>query len=97
MAFATIDKDQGKQVYTDIAKLHMLNKKIKADFLEQVRTSIEIELAKVPITMTYNVALASYRNTVNCKHPPNKEVKKTRQINETLSTTRNTFRGRGQG
>ena len=99
VAFATIDKDQGRQVYTDIAKLRMLNKKIKADFLEQVKVSIEIELAKVPITMTYDIALASYRNTVNRKHPPNKEVKKTRRINETTSTSssRGNQRGRGRG
>ena len=42
MAFAIIDKDQGRQVYTDIVKLRMLNKKVKADFLEQVKTTIEI-------------------------------------------------------
>ena len=54
----TIDKDQGRQVYSDIAQLRMLNKKVKADFLEQLTATIESELAKVPITMKYEIALA---------------------------------------
>ena len=95
VAFATIDKDQGRQVYSDIAKLRMLNKKVKADFLEQVKTTIEIELAKVPIAMTYEIALASYRNAVNRKHPPSNKVKKTVRINETTSYSRGNQQGRG--
>ena len=38
-----------------------------------MKTTIEIELAKVSITMTYEIVLAWYRNAVNRKHPLSKE------------------------
>ena len=59
VAFATIDREEGRMVYSDIAKLRLLNRKVKADFLEAARTSIELELAKVPVPIIYNIALAS--------------------------------------
>jgi hypothetical protein len=47
--------------------------------------------------MTYEITLTSYRNAVNRKHPPNKEVKKTRRINEISSRGNQQGRGRGRG
>ena len=48
----------------------MLNRKIKSDFLEISRNNIKLELAKVPIAITYDVVLATYRNAVKRKFPP---------------------------
>ena len=78
-------------VYSDIAKLRLLNRKVKADFLEAARTSIELELAKVPVPITYDIALASYRNCVNRKYPPGDNPKITRRQNEV------TTHGQGRG
>ena len=59
VAFATVDKEDGTARYTNVAKLRILNKKIKADFLSQTQAVIAIELAKVPMTMTYDLALTT--------------------------------------
>lgn len=61
----------------------MLNQKIKVDFLEVSQNNIELKLAKVPITITYNVALAIYCNAVNRKFPSIDTAKQTtRHINQ---------------
>ena len=84
IAFAIIDRTEGRQVYSDISKLRMLQRKIKADFLEGARNSIELELARSPMVMTYDVALATYRNAVNHKFPNGMLAqRKTRRIQQT--------------
>ena len=99
VTFATLDKEEGRAVYSYVSKLRLLNRKIKADFLETVRTNIELELARTPMTMTYNTALATYRNAVNRKPPENDSVpKRTRKINEANRGRNNGGRGgRGRG
>ena len=95
VAFSTIDRTEGRQVHSDIAKLRMLQRKIKADFLEGARTNIELELAKTPMTMTYDVALSTYRNAVNHKFPAGEQVKKSRRIQQVGRD--GSGRGRGRG
>ncbi len=97
VAFAKLDKYEGRQVHSDEAKLRLLNRKVQADFLQMVRNGIELEMTKTPMIMTYNIALSNYRNAVNRKFPPGSDTKKTRRnIHET--NTRDGGRGgRGGG
>jgi hypothetical protein len=97
VAFATVDKAEGRVVHSDISKLRMLNKKIKADFLEPVKTSIEIELARIPVTMTYTTALTSYRNAVQRKFPSDSSapIRKTRRIQATQQARGSRGQNRG--
>lgn len=69
-AFTAYDKVEGRQVHSNSMKLRILVSKIKANFLSDTKAGINIELSKIPMTMTYEVALASFRNTVNREFPP---------------------------
>ena len=40
------------------------------DFLQTNKASINLELAKTPVTITYEKALAAFRNQVNQKFLP---------------------------
>ena len=75
-------------------KLRKLLSKVKADFLATTKAAIEVRLAKIPMTMTYEIAIATFRNTVNNQFPPemtaNQRVR--RNINEV-----NQRGGRGRG
>ena len=51
-------------------KLRILLNKIKADFLVRNRAGINIDLTKTPMTMTYEQALATFRNEVNRRSRP---------------------------
>ena len=94
-AFNAYVKQEGRVVHSDLMKIRMLVDKIKADFLTPTKAQLEIELSRVPTTMTYKQSLAMFRNMVNQKHPPQMNAKQNhvrRNINET-----NTGRGgRGQ-
>ncbi|KAI2496598.1 Reverse transcriptase (RNA-dependent DNA polymerase) [Fragilaria crotonensis] len=46
-------------------KIRLLIDKIKADFLTPTKAQLEIELSRVPMTMTYEQALSLFRNMVN--------------------------------
>jgi hypothetical protein len=70
MSFAVYDKKKQREVYSDDMKLRILCRKINADFLQTIRTSIGIELTRTPVTMTYDQALTTFRNEVNRKFPP---------------------------
>ena len=74
-------------------KLRILCKKINADFLQSARAGINIELSKVPMTMAYTHALATFRNEVNRKFPPDmtNNNNRARRINEAGSSQRNSF------
>jgi hypothetical protein len=50
-------------------KLCILCKKVNADFLGTAKSS-KIRMAEVPVTFTYEEALAVFRNEVNSKFPP---------------------------
>ena len=95
-AFAVIDKDAGRIVHTGEAKLRLLNNKIRADFMITMKTHIEMEMIKVPCTMTFQAALANYRNTVNQKYPHDQQTHKKRRIQNTNSNA-NRYTPRGNG
>jgi hypothetical protein len=91
-SFNAYVKREGLIVHSDSMKIQM--DKIKSDFLTPTKAQMEIELSKIPMTRTYDIALSLFRNMVNQKHPPQMGVKNNRtqrHINETTST------GRGQG
>jgi hypothetical protein len=69
-AFTTYNKREGRVVHSPEMKLRTLLAKVSADFLTHVKASIGIELTRQPITLTYEQALAAFRNEVNRKFPP---------------------------
>jgi hypothetical protein len=78
-------------------KLRTLCKKVTADFLQSTKSAIQIELARDPITITYEEALTTFRNQVNLKFPPelsaHHNCNRSRRINE--MNARAGARGRG--
>ena len=79
--------------------MRILCRKVNADFLQHTRSSIQIELTKTPVTMTYAMALANFRNEVNQKFPPEMAPanRRTRRINQTGRGRGREGRGRGRG
>ena len=72
-AFAIVDKDAGCKVHTDEMKLRL------ADFLTTIKTNIKMQMAMVPMMMTYSRALISYRNTVNQRFPQGSVAKRNKR------------------
>ena len=82
-------------------RLRILNRKILSDFLQATKASINLELAKTSVTITYTNALAAFHNQVNHKFPSEFSSSNTRStmiINE-AGTRRGgrggIFQGRG--
>ena len=95
-AFATIDKEEGRVVYSDRQKLRLLQKKVNADFLQNTRDYINGEMNKTPMVYTYGEAISSYKSKVNQKYPPQiNNNNKNRNINQTTTRDRDGGRGRG--
>lgn len=69
-AFGVFDKHEKRVVFSNEQRLRTLLKKVKADFLEQTKSSIDVELSKVPVIYQYNQALQCFRNKVNKEFPP---------------------------
>ena len=47
------------------------------------KTAVELETTKVPMTITYELAIASYRNAVDTKFPPHEsQTRKVRRIQQ---------------
>ena len=69
-AFTIMDKKERRTVYSDEMKLRMLAQKINVDFLQSIKSAINVELTKLPVTMIYNQALMTFKNEVNRKSPP---------------------------
>jgi hypothetical protein len=92
-AFTVFNRREGRIVHSDEMKLRILLNKIEADFLVRVKASIGIELTRQPITLSYEQALATFRNEVNRKFPPQmaSATRTRRSINE-MGT-----QGRGRG
>ena len=44
--------------------------KVKADFLQNTKAALTIELSRVPVTLTFDQAIVTFRNAVNQKYPP---------------------------
>lgn len=84
-AFNAYVKREGRIVHSDSIKIRLLIDKIKADFITPTKAQLEIELSRTPMTITYNYAVALFRNMVNHKHPP--------QMNATDNRIRRTING----
>lgn len=67
-AYAIVDKREGRQVHSNEMKLRTLCNKLRAEFLTAQLASINTELAKQPMTYTFEQALAAVRNVVAQKH-----------------------------
>ena len=48
-------------------RLHILNIKTLADFIQATKASINLELVKTPVPIKYENAPAAFRNQVNQK------------------------------
>ena len=82
-SFTIYERHEGRNVYSDLHKLRILIRKIDADFLTQIKSSINLELTRDPVTITYDQALTTFRNEVNLKFPPQVgNARRTRRINE---------------
>jgi hypothetical protein len=84
-AFTAYDKKERRQVHSNEMKLRILLEKVNADFLRDTKAGLNIALTEIPMTMTYERALASFRNQVNLKFPPQMGTAGTRtrrHINE---------------
>jgi hypothetical protein len=95
-AFNAYVKREGQIVHSDSMKIRMLIDKIKAEFLTPTKAQLEIELSCTPMNVTYNQALALFRNMVNQKHPPQMDAvqnRSRRHVNEVSTAAR----GRGRG
>jgi hypothetical protein len=91
-AFNVYDRRANRQVFPEEMKLRMLCRKVTADFLQHTRSAINLELTRVPMTMTYNQALSAFRNEVNRKFPPGMSTnQRARRVNQVGQ------RGRGRG
>ena len=98
MAFNIYDKKERREVYSDEMKLRILCRKVNADFLDSTRQLVNLDLTRTPVTMTYAQALASFRNEVNRKFPPNiSATERTRRMAEIDSQYNRGRGGRGRG
>ena len=97
-AFTIAHKKEKRNMYSNEMKLRVLIQKINADFLQNVKAAMSIELTRTPFMMTYEQALMTFRNEVNRKHPPEISNSRSRRINEVSGRgPRATGRGRGRG
>ena len=69
-AFNTYDRHEKRSVHLDNQKLCMLNRKINAEFIQATKSSINLELARTPVNLSYGDALDVFRNQENQKYPP---------------------------
>ena len=66
----------------------MLNNKVRADFLVNMKTNIQMRMNEIPMTMTYESVLSNYCNTVSTKFPDDPSAhKKNRKIQSTIKST----------
>jgi hypothetical protein len=78
-AFTIYNKKEGRAVHSPKMKLRILLNKVQADCLVYVKASIGMELTRQPITLTYEQALATFRNEVNRKFSPQISITRPRQ------------------
>ena len=94
LAFNAYDKKERRQVHSNEMKLRILCRKVTVDFLQHTRASINIELTREPMVMTYEQALATFRNEVNRKFSP--EMGNATHARRNINEVRN-FRGNRGG
>ena len=64
-AYAIVDRRNGRIVYDDEQKLRsLITKRMKADFLGPTLAVLEIQLAAVPLTLSFQAALDTLCNKV---------------------------------
>jgi uncharacterized membrane protein YgcG len=68
--FTIYNKREGRIVHSEDMKLRILCRKVTADFLQVAKSAIQLQLAQVPLNITYDDALTTFRNAVNAKFPP---------------------------
>jgi hypothetical protein len=100
LAYATIDKAEGREVYSDVQKLRHLIQKVKADFLSHQMVAISMKVSERNMIFTFDQALESIRDAVNLKHPPSMTdtttTRPSRHVRE-ANTARGRHGGRGRG
>ena len=76
--------------------LRILIQKVNTDFLQSVKAAMCIKLTRVPLMMTYEQALMTFRNEVNRKYPPGMSTNSSRprRINEVNHRNTKLYRGR---
>ena len=94
-ASTAYDLKERRQVHSNEMKLRILIKKIDADFLMHTKSSIKVELSRIPLTVTYEIALSNSRDEVNSKFNSTTTLHRTRRtIQSTIMASRG---GRGRG
>ena len=94
--FTIYDRKEARVVHSNEMKLRILCRKVNADFLVQIKAAISIKMTRLPVTLTYEQALSSFRNKENRKFPPEMSNNKTRRnINAVERGGRDGGRGRG--
>ena len=64
------DRREIRVVQSKHMKMRILCRKVMVKILQHAKVLINLELARVTITITYQEDLTSCRNQVNPKHPP---------------------------
>ena len=93
-AFNTYDHHERRNIHSDYQKLLVLNIKVNAKFLQATKASINLKLAKTPVTLNYYDAFTAIRNQVKQNFPPELSLSNNRikiRVNEVG------FRGSGRG
>ena len=78
-SFTSFDLKERRSVHSDQMKLRILLKKVNADFLQQTKAALKVEMTRIPMIMTYDMALANFRNTVNEKYINNQSPHRTQR------------------
>ena len=84
-SFNTYNPLDKRSFHSNDMRLRIFNGRILAVFLQSTKASINLELSKTPVTITYGNLLAALRNQVNHKFPPelsSSNNRKTRKIKE---------------
>ena len=70
LAWSTIDKKEGRIVYSDEQKMRVLFSKVKsADFLKTMCTTLETQILNPTSVLTYDQCMTAFRNEVRKKFP----------------------------
>ena len=70
LAWATMDKQEGRMVYSDERKIRILFTKVKsADFLKTMCTTLESQILNPAHGITYEQCMTAFRNEVRKKFP----------------------------
>ena len=96
LAWATIDKKEGRVVYSDERKMRILFTKVKsADFLKTMCTTLETQILNPGHALTYDQCMTAFRNEVRKKFPA--EATTTTRGRRVQQLGRGRGRGRGRG